>query len=572
VALDDAGGQPSHRGLAAVAAVALAFAALCFTFGDAFRIPFINDDFIFLDRTRDASFLSLWRTDSLMFGWYRPWSRELHYWWLQTWGSPSPLAFHAVSFGLVLLTLLTYFSVVKQAAGPVSAAIALAGAAAMGAWAVPMLWAAGAQELWMLFAVLLCLLAHAAGLKPIAVVAFAIALLSKETAAVAIGIAFLHSLIVGKRGLQAALMDVLPMLVVLVVWALLHPTALHKLSSFGTGEGAPAVPGIGPQQVLLRSVLMLVNLDAAISPERGWLRPMLVALPAAFALGFLVWLGSAPARPGFQREKVRAVLFGLGWSVLAWLPLLDPRLGWHSYYGLLGALGAWLALGTLFSPVHLRYVGLAVVILSAFLRSGAAATPSSDWGSAWYQRRAADFLTFMRDDLQQKLPKPPSRARLYFTNVPSQVGFLTEGAPALRVWYGDTTLSGGYLSQYQQRGVWEGTDFFFRYDSTAGWVRLNEERALTEAEKERWVADHSEMAAAFVKAEDWEAAAREYLALSGTDPTNPRYAEGLAISYAMNGDSAQAARWFDVAAGLPGADSSLKRIAREFHQSINSAR
>jgi hypothetical protein len=571
---NEAGSRPSWRGLAAVAAVALAFAALCFTFGDAFRVPFINDDFIFLDRTRDLDFFSLWRTDSLMFGWYRPWSRELHYWWLQLWGSPSPIAFHAVSFTLVLLTLFGYYALAKQAAGPVAAAIALAGAAAMGAWAVPMLWSAGAQELWMLFAVMLCLVSHAAGWKPVAAVAFAIALLSKETAAATIVIAFLYSLTVKRSDLRTALVDILPMGVVLVAWALIHPTVMHRLTTLGTPGEASNPLNPGPTAVLVRSLLMLFNLDAAIGPERGWLGPLASGLPAALALGLLVWLGTQGARGGFPfpMEKVRALGFGLGWAALAWLPLLDPRIGWHSYYGLLGALGAWLALGALMSHVHLRYVALAVVMISAFLRAGAAATPSSDWGSAWYQRRAADFLVFMREDLQQKLPHPPSRSRIYFTGVPSQIGFLTEGAPALRVWYADTSLSGGFLSQYERRGVWEGTDFFFRYDSTAGWRPLSEERALTEAGDDRWLADHSEMAAAFVKAEDWEAAGREYQALAERDPSDPRYAEGLAISYAMNGDSAQAAHWFGVAAGLPGADSSLKRIAREFNQSIKSSR
>ena len=53
---------------------------LASAYADAWSIPFINDDYIFLDKTRGASFLSLWAPKALAFHWYRPWSRELHYW------------------------------------------------------------------------------------------------------------------------------------------------------------------------------------------------------------------------------------------------------------------------------------------------------------------------------------------------------------------------------------------------------------------------------------------------------------------------------------------------------------
>jgi len=51
-------------------------------------------------------------------------------------------------------------------------------------------------------------------------------------------------------------------------------------------------------------------------------------------------------------------------------------------------------------------------LLSAFIR---AATPSLDWGSEWYQNRAAAFLSFMRGDLYRVRPELPSHARLFFT-------------------------------------------------------------------------------------------------------------------------------------------------------------
>lgn len=52
-------------------------------YGPTLNQPFIGDDYVFLDKTRDASFVDLWSFRNVDFGWYRPWSRELHFWSLQ---------------------------------------------------------------------------------------------------------------------------------------------------------------------------------------------------------------------------------------------------------------------------------------------------------------------------------------------------------------------------------------------------------------------------------------------------------------------------------------------------------
>src|SRR5262249_4783961 len=52
-------------------------------FRDAFGIPFLNDDYVFLDHVAAKGFGQLWGFGQLAFHWWRPWSREFHYWWLQ---------------------------------------------------------------------------------------------------------------------------------------------------------------------------------------------------------------------------------------------------------------------------------------------------------------------------------------------------------------------------------------------------------------------------------------------------------------------------------------------------------
>src|SRR5439155_22322288 len=101
---------------------------------------------------------------------------------------------------------------------------------------------------------------------------------------------------------------------------------------------------------------------------------------------------------------------------------------------------------------------------------------------------------------------------LFCSGVPSYIGFLTAGAPALRVWYDDASVSGGYLGQYAVRPAYEpqGPDLFFRYDSTTGWVELTPGRQDSSARNPRWQASHRELAATFARAKAWREAGNEF--------------------------------------------------------------
>src|SRR5262249_56942663 len=64
---------------------------------DAFGIPFLNDDYVFLDHVADKGFGALWGFSGLVFHWWRPWSREFHYWWLARAFGPVEWPFHLAS-------------------------------------------------------------------------------------------------------------------------------------------------------------------------------------------------------------------------------------------------------------------------------------------------------------------------------------------------------------------------------------------------------------------------------------------------------------------------------------------
>ena len=83
-------------------------------YGPALDLPFLGDDYVFLDKTRFARFTELWSFANTNFGWYRPWSRELHFWVLQRLVGAHELAFRTVSVMLWLWGLLAYMSLVRE--------------------------------------------------------------------------------------------------------------------------------------------------------------------------------------------------------------------------------------------------------------------------------------------------------------------------------------------------------------------------------------------------------------------------------------------------------------------------
>ena len=536
-------------------------------YGDVRRVPFINDDYIFLDKTRAASFVSLWAPKALAFHWYRPWSRELHYWTLQRMFGVHEAPFHVASLVLALAALVAFFAFARRLAGPRVAVIAVAGWASLAAWAVPVIWVAGVQDLWMLLFSFLCLGAVAMGWTWAAAGAFLLALLSKESAAVLPAIALAGHVLVKRRPLGESFRRTLPLWGLLVLWAAFHPLLGGRLWFPLEGKVPPA-PRAELPVVLGRTLLLPWNIDAWPNPENGWAQPVVVGLIGAVLLGALVLIGARDRAAPREDDNPRGVaLFGAVWALLGLAPLLMPGLGWHNYYALLGAAGAWLAAAVLLA--RKPAIAIAVVAALALLRAGRATTPSLDWGSQRNQRLAASNIGEMSADLIHSEPAVPQHIRKFFIRVPSYVGFLAGDGPALRVWYGDSTLRAGFYPAYTLRGPGEarGEDYFFRFDSAGGWVRVVkglEDLTKARAMNPRWVADHETLAQTLARAGDWQGALVEYQKLSAVEPQRVDYAYDVAVSWEALGDSTRAGESYARAASLPGADAEV-RAAAEFY-------
>lgn len=472
-------------------------------YGPAIGVPFIGDDYVFLDKTRQASFPALWSFANTDFGWYRPWSRELHFWTLQHVVGPHEPGFRVASLALWLAALLLFLDLARRIAGPRVAAVAVLGVASLSLWGAPLTWISGSQDLWMLAFVLLALWLVHRGAHPWAWLAYALALLSKETAAVTPVIVFAHAREIERSAWRTAVVRTLPFLAVTLVWFAVHPVLRTRMGQVAD----PVVSGEkvhGPHVTLVRSALSLANADKLVRPDPLAARTA-ATVASALVLAVAAWWALRGPRGGREPElDARLVRFGVLWCVAGWLPLLHRSIGWHAYYGSLGVLGAWLALAV---PLARRpKVATGVILALGLLRGAAAATPSWDWGSEWYQSRAGNMLNVIRTQLLALHPTLPPHTRLYFGNIPNNIGLIAGRSPAVRVWYDDPTLEAGFYSYYRARAPGEpaAPDLFFHFDSTTGIreVFADGRPDPVSGRDARWEDEHGKLAMTFVASGD----------------------------------------------------------------------
>ena len=549
-----------------VAAVAALLAVVALRWPDALRAPFVNDDFLFLDRTRAASLPSLWGFDGLAFHWWRPWSRETHYWAVQALAGANPAVFHAVNAALWLAVVALFWAFTRRVAGGRAAAWATAACASLAAWSLPLLWVAGVQDLWMLAWSLAALLAWSADRRALALAGYAMALLSKETAALLPAVLVAYDLLLARRSWREVAARVAPFAAVALVWAGLHPRLGGQLWHPVVLERVDDPTRLSPPLALARGLLVALNLDRVPAPIPDW---SAIVFPALALAGALVVLAGA-LRPDGEDAAPHArgavLRFSLAWAAVGVAPLLLPGLGFHAYYASFAALGVLLALSCVAGTnAAVTAVTLALLAVLGVARDR---TPSLDWGDAMYQRRAAVWNAAMRDDLLKKLPRPGAHARVFFVRVPDRIGLVQGDAPALRVWYGDSTLRGGFYSTYRPRAAGEpaGQDYFFRHDSLGGWVRVragDENLAEELAFNPRWETDHRTLAAAFVNAGDYASAAMEHAKIAMVLEGSSDAAFDSAALDAAAGDTARALQWAREAARRPDARPEVVRAARE---------
>jgi hypothetical protein len=545
-----------------VAGFALLAGFVASAFGDAIHMPFLNEDYIFLDQARVSGNVPHLGLGQLLFHWWRPWSRELHYWAVQKLFGPSELAFHLANAALWLAMIALLAWLVRRVAGPAASAWAAAAAAALAMWGLPLLWVAGVQDLWMLCWALAAIALWAADRRGPATAAFALALLSKETACVLPGVFLAWDVFVARRGTRASLARLALPAALVLAWALVHPRLGGRLWHPLPPEPPTGEPTSPAWLVVVRSLLVAANLDALPVPDASGAEIVRAIVPAVLLLVGLA-LVRWPAQPDPPAPR-GLVAFGATWAVLGWLPLLLPGLGWRAYYAGFGALGLLLAIAP--RMARARTMALLVLALVAALGSLRAFTPSLNWGEASYQRRAGALCRGLRELLQRRHPSFPSHARLYFSGLPDRIGFLSADGPALRVWYRDSTLSAGYFGAFKARAAAapRGPDYFFRLDTLRGWMDIEpgaEDVERARAANPAWEADQESVAKVLLRGGDWTGAAGTFEKLATAHPEDPEYAFQVAVCLSQAGDEAGAGRWLARAAALPGASEEIRQAA-----------
>jgi len=515
-------------------------------------LPFIGDDYVFLQNVSGSSFAHLWSRQHADFGWWRPWSREFHFWALSHLFGPNPTAFRVANGLLWATALALYATLVEGLASRRVAAFAALGAMTLALWGTPLVWISGCQDLWMLVWLLAALIAFVRGHDGPSRVLFVLALLSKETAVVAPVVMAAYLVVIERARVARVLARLWVHVAIVVVWASTHPALLARIVAPHDAIELTTRPSL--HVILLRALASVIGLDAALHPSEVSAGDGSRLVARVLLVGIAGWLAYVVTKSGFAQPRARLVAFGVCWAVAGWLPLLVPTVSCHAYYACVGALGGWLALAAAW-PIG-RAVFVLVPAVLTTLAWCQSMTLSCDWGTEWYQRRAERFVRTVQRDLLTLHPTIPPHSRLYFSGLPNNIGFIAgTRSPAASVWYGDTTLIASFYSSYTTRSTDAppGPDFFFYCDSTRGLLdatpRMTRPANIAPA---TWVVRQSAIAMLMLRSGDFGAAARTlaWLAQAGGSSDAWLYAAACAR---LQGDRRSSDGWMANAARATGA-------------------
>jgi len=133
---------------------------------------------------------------------------------------------------------------------------------------------------------------------------------------------------------------VLPFVAVTVAWGAWHPILLPRLMHphLPVLSAEPSLPAWLVAEKTAQAMLNVDQLGGALIPSLVNVVGLgLGALFMAAAVHVAVRRRSQPV----SDEGARGLIWtGCTWAAAGWLPLFMPSVGWHAYYGCLGAVGA----------------------------------------------------------------------------------------------------------------------------------------------------------------------------------------------------------------------------------------
>ena len=263
---------PSYDRGAVAAWLGAVFCALVLAIS-VFRFPFLWDDFDFLGRALSLRLSDLLPDPSIVF--YRPLSREAYFWVITHLLNTSPLAAHILNAAAASGILALLIALVRKLAGPAAGLWAGLLFACSAVLPLEIAWASASQDLLCALFLLAALYLQLQGRILMSALTVAAALLSKETAVVAIPAILVIAALHPGRGKGEILRTLAAQGVVIIGWASIHPWT-HVLLS-----GSTVGPGSTKEYLAFRW--------AELFPA--------VARGAAMSLN-LPWIGGSPEWPG----------------------------------------------------------------------------------------------------------------------------------------------------------------------------------------------------------------------------------------------------------------------------------
>ena len=409
--------------------------------GAPFGIP-VADDYLFLARVKFQHPLEWF--DSMGAAWYwRPVSRQLYYSVLAPALLRAPWIVAGLHLALLAALSLVLFRIARRVwDAPVAAAIASFPLLAEPT-RVLLIWPSGAQHLIAMLGAALAVHETLAGRRVTTAIALLVALLSHELAALALPAVPLAAWARGARGRALAgwlAAAAGPALLWLGGRAL---AATHGMRLPPGGDLAHFAWGHVPA-VLMHSLIAQLNLESLGDPWRAAVR---IAYLLLATVALLVFTLDRAAR-GRLAKAAPALAGAAAWFIVGVIPfagLLPDWNGWHAALpgiglgfatlGLLGSGRTWLAAA--FAVVRL------VALVALPVPRDVTGAPPVTASLLSFERvsRLQRVVNSTHEALNSRFPTLPSGAAIRYWSVPllSEVGY--SDSRALRVWYGDSTLS-----------------------------------------------------------------------------------------------------------------------------------
>ncbi len=440
------------------------------------------DDFVFLTRVQSDPIAALGPEPG---SFYRPLPRAVYFWPLAPLGSSGAVVAHAANLALFALSIALLVSLVRNLAGARAGVFAGIAFAALAPTPSLVAWASGSQDLLAIALTLAALQLRNSGRNFFAGIAWAGALLSKETAAVALPALIFWDSIVGRRPFRIYA-RALGYGGLALGWVLLHP-GIPDLAARGFASEPKGYVGFANMAVSefhgKRYLLALFNVPAAQGaavwpawPKEGTaigIGAMVLAVAGALS----TWrLGTVPTiRLSIPRAMLLALLISLPAIVLP--ALLIQR--WAAYFVCLPAIGSSLLIGVLLSrgpPV------IGALVLAGYVGLGWACRGVEVSGADTLNEKrfvaASAAIRQVERSFRKLHPTLPAESQVLLSVASSGVlgihGTMHDGQ-ALRIWYRDPTIS---TLRPERREPVPRAEFLFRITSSRDVVEIDADRGL----------------------------------------------------------------------------------------------